>query len=78
MELSRLNRACVIPDYTDGGIIVLLRAALQSCIGLTKYFFTVVSHPNVSSVSHGTGRYNVTQKQHLSPPPYSVLLEYLR
>lgn len=39
MELSRLNRACVIPDYTDGGIIVLLRAALQSCIGLTKYFF---------------------------------------
>lgn len=44
MEQSRLNRPCVIPDYTGAVIKARLRDLRHSSITGIKDFLTVVSH----------------------------------
>lgn len=47
MEQNRLNRLCVIPDYTSAEIKALLRDPLHRSNIVPKIFINVVNCPNV-------------------------------
>lgn len=53
MEQSRLNRLCVIPDYTGAEIKARLRDLLHRPIASTKDLLIVVSHLDVALMHYG-------------------------